>query len=352
MAVRAAREKALILAEDARRRMDVLLRSVPDGLVVTDAEGQIQMMNIPAEKLLGDNCKTMVKQISLQLLGEAGATRRSIDIQLPSAVGSGLRVMQAYATEVYDSQEKISGLVMLLRDVSRERSMDQMKNEFISTAAHELRTPLTAILGYSELMLDPKNEDRFSLDERKDFLQEILGRAETLARIIDDLLSISRIESGQPLALEIRATDISNLIERVVQQFKVTSNLYTFELQLPEKETFLLIDTGRIQQVLENVLSNAIKYSKEGSLIRIVGKREGGQYQIKIEDQGIGMLPEQIAQIFDKFYRVDYSDTKTSGLGIGMSIVKQIIDGHRGTIEIFSSLGEGTRVEIRLPITS
>ncbi len=350
MAVRNSREKALILAEDARRRIDVLLRSVPDGLIVTNALGQIQMINTPAEKLLGDCFEKTVRDVAVQLLKESGVRSREIDIPLAGNGNGALRVVQVHASEVYDIKGLVSGLVMLLRDVSRERSMDQMKNEFISTAAHELRTPLTSILGYSELMLDPANEERFSAEEQRGFMQEILSRAETLARIIDDLLSISRIESGQPLSLEISPVDISIVIERVVQQFKLTSKTHNYELRLPNERMLVDVDSGRLQQVLENLLSNAVKYSEEDSLIRVTGEMDSDSYQIIIEDQGIGMLPEQQAKIFEKFYRVDYSNTKSSGLGIGMSIVKQIIDGHGGTIGIISNLGEGTRIELSLPL--
>jgi PAS domain S-box-containing protein len=340
----------LILAEDARRRIDVLLRSVPDGLIVTNAQGHIQMINTPAEKLFGDYSKKTVRDLAVELLKESGVRSREIDIPLVGTGNGALRVVQVHASEIRDAKGLVSGLVMLLRDVSRERSMDQMKNEFISTAAHELRTPLTSILGYSELMLDPANMGRFSSEEQQDFLQEILSRAETLARIIDDLLSISRIESGQPLSLEISSADISIVIEKVVQQFQLTSKSHNYELKLLGVKGLVNVDSGRLQQVLENLLSNAVKYSDEDSLIRVTAEAGRDSYQIIIEDQGIGMLPEQQAKIFEKFYRVDYSNTKSSGLGIGMSIVKQIIDGHGGTITIVSNLGEGTRIELSLPL--
>ncbi len=350
MAARDSREKALLMAEEARRRVDVLLRSVPDGLVVVDLQGNIQLINNPAEKLLGAEAKIRVREIALRLLEEKGGSGRTLDVPLLSAETGVLSVIQAHASAVFDGHEHVIGLVMLLRDVSRERSMDQMKNEFISTAAHELRTPLASILGYSELMLEPTNEDRFSPEEKRDFLQEILERAETLARIIDDLLSISRIESGQPLVLELSTADISRVLERVVKQFILTSQSYWFELELPDRSVYMALDTGRMQQALENLLSNAVKYSSGEKPIRISGRRHGQSYLIQIEDFGIGMLPEQIAQIFDKFYRVDYSNTKTSGLGIGMSIVKQIVEGHGGTITIRSTLGEGTLVELSFPL--
>ncbi|MCF6178088.1 MAG: ATP-binding protein [Geopsychrobacter sp.] len=350
LAVRDSREKALILAEESRRRIDVLLRSVPDGLVVTDLQGNIQLINDPAERMLGADVESQVLGIARQLLEETGAIGRTVDIPLAQGAGGQIRVVQAHASEIYDRKDQVRGLVMLLRDVSLERSMDQMKNEFISTAAHELRTPLTAILGYSELMLEPTNQDRFSKEEQRDFLQEILERAETLARLIDDLLSISRMESGQPLALEVSNADITGLVTRVVQQFRLTAQGYRFDLELTGDKVVLALDSGRIQQVLENLLNNAVKYSSKKEPILIRGRRVEGQYTLSVEDQGIGMLPEQVEQIFEKFYRVDYSNTKTSGLGIGMSIVKQIVDGHGGRITVSSTIDVGTRVELSLPL--
>ncbi len=352
IAVRDAREQALIQAENARRRIDVMLRSVPDGLVVTDQKGRILLMNPPAEKLLGSDSTGLVSDLARQLFDESDTMGRVIDIPL-TPNGGPLKVMQVNASEVRDSQNRVSGLVMLLRDVSRERSMEQLKNEFISTAAHELRTPLTSILGYSELMLEPANKDRFSPSEQQEFLQEILSRAEALSHLIDDLLSISRIESGQPLTMEIAPTDIALVLEQVVKQFRLTSESHRYELSLQpvSGEVVAQVDASRLQQVLENLLSNAVKYSEEGSLICIRGENCQEFYRIVVEDEGIGMAPEQIERIFEQFYRVDYSNTKTSGLGIGMSIVKQIIEGHGGQIQIDSQLGKGTRIEISLPLT-
>ncbi len=350
VAVRNSREQALIAAEEARRNIDVLLRSVPDGLIVSDLQGRILLLNPAAEKMLGMKPEKRVEEITTELLTRKGGSERVMDILLPETGSSTPRVVETHASEIFDKRDQANGLVMLLRDVSRERRLDQMKNEFISTAAHELRTPLTSILGYSELMLEPTNLNRFTDEERQDFLQEILSRAETLARIIDDLLSISRIESGQPLALEKQPTDISYVIERVIQQFKLTGKTRKYELELLQEKTLLLVDAERIQQVLENLLSNAVKYSEEGSLIRIQTLRLEDSFQVVVEDQGVGIPQEKQARIFDKFYRVDYGDTKISGLGIGLSIVKQIIDGHDGRIKVTSILGQGTRIQFNLPL--
>ena len=227
--------------------------------------------------------------------------------------------------------------------------MDRVKSEFISIAAHELRTPVASIMGYTELLSDQYMSDAFNEKQKRDFLSTIYESSEQLGKIVDDILDVSRIESGQRIPLYKKPLSIKTLLEKVLNRLSLKSNhnlILEVSSEVPERLEF---DEHRIDQVIENLLSNASKYSPEQSPITIVVEADNHLCSVTVTDQGIGMSNEQKDRIYDKFYRVDSSDTAVHGLGLGMSIVKQIIDDHGGTILIDSKLSKGTSVCFTLP---
>lgn len=226
---------------------------------------------------------------------------------------------------------------------------DQLKSEFISTAAHELRTPLSSIMGFAELLLDKPPTIHLSHEQKQSFLNVIIENSERLSRIVDEILDLSRIESGQSLPLNKAPASLPALLTKIVTRFRLKAT-HQFELEAsPELPATIMIDEHRILQVLENLLSNATKYSPQQSTITIIAEPTGCGCKVLVTDQGIGMTNEQISHIFDKFYRADSSTTAVGGLGLGMSIVKQIITDHNGSIRVDSSPGKGCRVEFTLP---
>jgi len=229
--------------------------------------------------------------------------------------------------------------------------MDNIKSEFISTAAHELNTPLCAMLGYTDFLRNPDVFGGFTEEQKQDFINEVYVNCEALSRIVTDLLDISRIESGNPIPLDLQETDIVKLLRKKVHAFSTYHSGHSFRLDLPNEslQPRLLIDRHRINQAFENLLSNAIKYSPEGTAIAVTCAENKDGWEIRISDQGIGMNEEQLERVFDKFYRADASNTATPGLGLGMSIVKQTIEAHGGTIRIESAVGKGTTVILNLP---
>jgi len=228
---------------------------------------------------------------------------------------------------------------------------DRIRREFISTAAHELRTPLSVLIGYVELLTTPEGTDRFTREQRDEFFEEVKTKGFVLSKLVDELLDISRIDAGQILELQLEMTSPDCLLRKIFEQYKLQVPARQFALDLKQGDGFeCLCDRQRIQQVLENLLSNAVKYSAEGCMITLSSQQHQDVYEFTVSDEGYGMTQEQIERIFDKFYRVDSSNTAVSGLGLGMSIVKQIIDAHDGTIDVDSSLGKGTSVKVRLPI--
>lgn len=248
-------------------------------------------------------------------------------------------------------------ILIVVRDISTEKEveralleMDRMKNEFISTAAHELRTPVASIMGYTEMLSDDEFSVSFNEEQKNDFHKEIHDNSERLAKIIDDILDVSRIEAGQSMPLDKTPTSTSWLLDKVVKSFKLISKQnITLDVCSETPET-IKIDPNRVIQVIENLLSNSIKYSSSTSNILIRAEKAEDFCKFSVIDQGIGMNEEQRAKIFDKFYRADGTDTAVRGLGLGMNIVKQIIENHGGSIWIDSSIGVGTKVYFQLPI--
>ena len=249
-------------------------------------------------------------------------------------------------------------LLLVIRDITTEKAaekvlveMDQMKSEFISTAAHELNTPLSTMMGYTEFLRNPENFGHFTAEQKHEFINEIYENGAALSRIIEDLLDIGRIERGEPTPLVLQEKDFGEVLRQKVKSFATHNVGHTFDLDLPDEPVTpaLMIDRHRINQALDNFLSNAVKYSPKGTRIAIEGKPVKDGWQVKIKDQGIGMNAEQLGRIFDKFYRADASDTAIRGLGLGMSVARQVIEAHGGSIRVESTKGQGTTVTFNLP---
>lgn len=226
------------------------------------------------------------------------------------------------------------------------RDLNHAKDEFISMAAHELRTPLTAIMGYADLLISGES----NLDRQREYAEEICMRGESLERLIGDLLDVSIIQMGRGFLLNQHSTGLLTMVERVIKHFRRNAPEHQIELCChPELPTIITCDSGRITQVLENLFSNAIKYSPKGSKITLQIEPCGEGLRFCVSDQGIGMNEVDLQHAFDKFYRANSSESSPRGLGLGLCIVRQIVDGHGGEIKIDSRPQAGTRVTFTLP---
>ena len=352
-------QESLADTEQARDSIDGILKSVADGLIVTDTYSRVVLMNRAAEDLLGVRFSEVLdRPIDFAIKEKAlrdkfretfdkKTTGYQFDFELPSDDSQHPKIMRARTSVVFDRESKETGIVMIIHDVTHEREVDRMKTEFISTAAHELRTPLTSIQGFSEILL--MRED-LSPDEKKKFLTYINKQSVGLAGIINDLLDISRIESGRSFELNKVPCNAGDAIRGAIPYFQEHYKEHKFEVILPEEPVELHADKEKMGQVLKNLLSNAAKYSPEGGLIKVIGEVLTDHYQISIEDQGIGMTSEQVEKVFDKFYRGDASDSAIDGTGLGMTVVKYIVEAHGGKVWVESELGKGTTVRFTIPI--
>ena len=248
----------------------------------------------------------------------------------------------------------------LARDITERKRIeeslernDRMKTEFISTAAHELRTPLTTLLGFTELLMQPRFRDILSTEEKGEFLREIYAKGRQLTRIVEDLLDLSRLETGQTLPLRRQPIDLGALLEKEIRSFQGRFPSHCLELVLTDPcPPDLPVDAGRLEQVVENLLDNAIKFSPAGCRITLTGRLIEEGYLLAVRDEGRGLTPEQRERVFDKFYRADASNTAAPGLGLGMCIGRQIVEAHGGRIWVESEVGRGTTVFFTLPLAS
>ncbi len=351
-------KSALKGAREAQERVELILRSVADGLVYTDLQGKVVLMSASAERLLGIRqqrasgrrlaalvAKTALHDHFLALQrGEVEAATR--EVFLPGRGGAGGRDIEVKSALVRNQAGGAVGIITLLRDVTRERQLDRMKSEFVSTAAHELRTPLTVIMGFSEVL----QEEQGLAAHQQEYLAIINEKAEVLQRLIDDLLDLGRVESGRTVHVEKGRCDLTEVIRQTLADFQLTHEGYRFDADMPPGPVQLEADPLRLAQILENLLGNAVKFSPSGSRIRVGCRQSGPVVEVSVCDQGIGMTAEQAERIFEKFYRVDASATSKQGLGLGMTIVKNIIDAHGGQIRVESRPGEGTEITFCLPL--
>ncbi len=224
---------------------------------------------------------------------------------------------------------------------------DRIKSEFISTASHELRTPLTVVRGYVELLLE---NDSFPPKQRREFLGHVLDKSTVLERMINELLDISCIETDRSLSLEKTSICIAEVVKLVLNQLTLEHRQHRFSTYFPEDQIELMADRGRMVQVFENIIGNAIKFSPKGGEISIQGEKLFDKYRIRVIDQGIGMDRKAQKNVFEKFFRVDASNTAVPGLGIGLPLVKNIIEAHEGEVWMASEKGQGTEFFFTLPL--
>lgn len=265
--------------------------------------------------------------------------------------------MEVIACPVTDAEGKIIAAVEIVRDITKHKEAEevlrntaQVRKQFISMAAHELGTPLSAIMGFSELLKSPEEFGTFNNKQQNEFIDIIHTKASALTDIVNNLLDISRIDSGQLPPMEKTFNDFNLTISSTVKNYVNLFLKHRFEVRLPEGGLKpLWIDQGKMIQVLENLLTNAVKYSPDGGLIRLSVDETEQHYVFTLADNGIGMTSDQMERIFEPFYRATTDDPEIGGLGLGMSIVKQIVEGHHGTIRVESNTPKGLKVLFTLP---
>lgn len=258
---------------------------------------------------------------------------------------------------IYDEQGQPFEIIGSWLDVDARRIAEdklyevyQSKSEFLSKIAHELRTPVAGIMGYMELLADEANENSFSSSEKREFQAEVQKNCARLAQTIDDLLDWSRIEAGRGISVRKKTAPVLPFMENLVKNlnYKFSQNIQltigTLDLDC------LAYDDHRLEQVFLNLVGNASKYSQPTSDIRISVHQDDSSFHFQVTDQGLGMTEEELQHIFERFYRTESASSNSVGFGIGMGIVKEIVEEHGGEISISSVAGKGTTVSFSIPL--
>jgi signal transduction histidine kinase len=363
------------LIDDAERRratLDSVMRSLVDGLILVDHRGQVTYANPCAEEMLGLVSADLVGQSLATIdgrlagrIGRPGPAMSSLlapvegqplavefDLRSPADLGGSLaRTVQARLFLIRDAGSGQLGQGVLLRDVTREKELDRMKSQLLSTVSHELRTPLSSIKGFATTLL--RQDVEWDEETRREFLAIIDQESDRLSELIGNLLDMARIEVGT-LRVEPEPTHLRPIVDEAVGTFRVMTRHHQFEVKMPRIVPRVEADPRRVRQVLRNLLENAVKYSPAGGPITVdiqVLIGEMGVVQIGVTDRGIGIEPEHMVHLFDRFYQVDSASTRqVGGTGLGLSICKAIVEAHGGRIWAESQPGAGSSFYFTLPV--
>ncbi len=337
-----------------KNRLDIILRGMGEGVMVTDASGVITMVN-PAFRALfstqGDEEKRpFIEIVRHPALHEAFKTvmktccERLDEMTLQLNKEASLLIHWAPLLE----NNEIRGIVAVFHDISELKRLEKVRRDFVANVSHELRTPVTVIKGYAETLMsgamksDPERGGKF--------VEIIHSHAERLATLIGDLLALSELESGD-IALELAPISISSAIRRscILLEQKARDKDITIEWSGIDGAPPIMADPGRIEQVLINLLDNAIKYTPEKGSVRISANEAGQMMQIEVADTGIGIPPQDQPRIFERFYRVNKARSRDQGgTGLGLSIVKHILQLHGGAVWVESTPGKGSTFSFTL----
>ncbi len=249
----------------------------------------------------------------------------------------------------YEARIAVCGpdeVVVVVRDLTQRKEVERLKDELVSTVSHELRTPLASVRGFTELMLTRD----FAPDKQREYLAIIRGEAERLTNLINDFLDLQRMESGRE-TYNFAAVSLASCLRKSLDTFTVTNGAHTLRLDLSEPAPVVMADAARLQQVLINLLSNAVKFSPHGGEVILGARTQDDHALVWVRDQGVGMDPEVVAKVFDRFFRADNRATRNiGGTGLGLTLVKEIVTAHQGQVWVESTPGQGSTFFFTLPI--
>jgi signal transduction histidine kinase len=249
---------------------------------------------------------------------------------------------------VKTSAGALVGRIFVLRETTEEHNAERLKDELMATVSHELRTPLAAILGFTELLLTRE----FSAEERETHTRTVHQQAERLSNLIGDFLDLQRLDQ-HAMEMERADIDLSALLREQVALYAAQSDAHRISLRLPDVPLVTSGDAPSLARVVGNLLSNAIKYSPDGGVITVDAARDGDTVALSVTDSGIGIPADARERIFDRFYRVDSSETRSiGGTGLGLSLVREIVREHGGSVTVDSLDGHGSTFSVTLPIAS
>ncbi len=336
-----------------KSKMETILNYMTDGVIAFNLQGEIIHTNPAALKLLGiegaiGNFREYCSRFGFKYCIEDVIyleSKQSSEMNI-SVGGKTIKVYFAVFTDEYKKPE---GVIAVLQDITEQQRLENMRKEFVANVSHELKTPLTSIKSYSETLLDGALEDR---ETSEHFLGVINNEADRMTRLVKDLLQLSRLDNQQ-MNWQFEQMSLVDLVKSAVERLEMEANSRKQTLEcyvlceIPDIEA----DYGRMEQVVFNIIGNAMKYTPENGQVSVyIGKLLNDVY-FKVTDNGIGIPESDLPRIFERFYRVDKARSREmGGTGLGLAIAKEIVEAHAGSITITSSVNVGTEVTVQLPI--
>jgi len=344
---------------EEREELLQTFESLSAGLMLVSPEGRLLQINASARAIfslgldaVGKQLRDLVRNEDLhKVLASVVGASEGHKGELHLTIGGTERIYEVQAAEVRGEENKSIGVVAILNDVTEIRSIDKMKSSFVAMASHELRTPLTAIKGFVRTLLD--GEEFYGAEERHEFHTIIDQECDRLRRLIDDLLNTARIEAGESLKPNYTRFDPTPVLEKAVMIQKQASHKHNVQLDIQNAMPASIIgDEDKLDQILTNLLNNAIKYSPNGGDVTVHAKNEGDSILIGVEDQGLGIPKDHLTKVFEKFHRVNNEDNrKIYGTGLGLYLVHHLVTQvHTGQIWAESELGKGSTFWVRIPV--
>lgn len=342
--------------EREKDKLQAILQHMSDGVLAVGPHGRIVLANAAAAHLLGARADDLVDRAVEELfILQEGADTDTMTLlasehEFTLKDESG-RILSAYTSPFRGENVQQKGAVVILRDITDQEREDQARRDFVANVSHEVRTPLTTIKSYIEALEDGAIE---SPDHAKRFLSVIHSETDRMVRMVSDLLQLSRLDSGGP-GLNMAAHNLRELVQSVCFRFtmQLRSRNISLAFEVPSNLA-VHVDADKFYQVLDNLISNGIKYTPDGGRIRVTAYRPNGKHVVvQVADTGIGIPKSDLPRIFTRFYRVDKARSRAmGGTGLGLSIAKQIVELHGGQIQIESEEGQGTVVSFTLPVAT
>ncbi len=350
---------------DERRALSTIIENSADGIMIVDAAGQVQVYNRALAHMTGSPAEEALGQPATEVLALQDRQGNPVSLPEPAPQRASAAEFRTYvegdivrrggppitvgisATPLYEEKGDLARVIFNVIDITRFRQAEELKSTFVSVVSHELKTPVALVKGYAETLL--REDADWDRETMRESLGVIAEEADHLTHLIDSLLEASRIQAG---GLKLEPTDVllPRLVEKVVDGFRTQTEIHSFEADFPGDFPPVWGDPERLREVLSNLVSNAVKYSPEGGIIWIGGRVDGGGVTVYVADQGIGIPPEEQGRIFDRFHRVETGlHRRTEGTGLGLYLVKAIIDAHGGRVWVESAPGRGSIFMFTLP---
>jgi two-component system phosphate regulon sensor histidine kinase PhoR len=354
--ITALREENRQNAAQASAQQQALFNSMVEGVMLLDAAGRIRLVNHALENFFGITSdlrgKTILEAFQMHEIQELAhrvlieGQVRGYEMDLP---GLDYRSVQVNASVILDRDGRQQGRLLVFHDLTRLKQLENTRRDFVANVSHELRTPLSLIKGYCETLLDGAKDDPAVAPR---FLQTIERHADRLTYLIEDLLTISRLESGH-VAMNFQNLELAPLVERTVAELMERTKGKQVVVHNEVPPTLRVrADADRVQQVLTNLVDNAIKYGRQQVCVTVGAQAgENRSVEIWVTDNGPGIAPEHLDRIFERFYRVDRARSRDAGgTGLGLSIVKHIVQAHHGDVWATSELEKGSTFRFTLPL--